>query len=56
MSQDLIPIMVHLNIEGFDRDIVIASAYFAEDRPITPLEEVQRLVQFCNSRKNHLGK
>ncbi|XP_044751686.1 uncharacterized protein LOC123311683 [Coccinella septempunctata] len=43
--------MVHLNVGGIDRDIVIASAYFAGDWPITPPEEVQRLVRYCNSRK-----
>ncbi|XP_050314964.1 uncharacterized protein LOC126749336 [Anthonomus grandis grandis] len=48
MTRDLTPIVVNLDIGDTNRTIVIASAYFAGDGPMTPPAEVQELIQYCS--------
>lgn len=51
MTRDLVAIQTLTKVGGNDRQLVIASAYFAGDGDQTPPIEVQKLIKYCNSKK-----
>ena len=50
MTRDLVPIQMTMETSGVNREVVIASAYFAGDGSHVPPAEVRGLVKHCTRR------